>query len=375
MEYSNILIIKMSSLGDIIHALPFAAALRHRFPRATISWLVHPQFSAFVPEAPLIDEVLYFDKAAFKKMGWNEKIAYAKAKRQELHSKKFDLVIDLQGLFKSGALAYLTGCKNKIGYCQMREGSSLVSKPIVGTHAKDHVIERYLDVARALGADCSKIEYPLPNLDKEAAEVAAMLANLRGPYIVMAPGARWETKQWPAGHFAELGRMFMADGYNVVLAGAPADEPKGLEIEEIVGQKGSSGSVQRREAAGKDKTSPVAERGGAESGTGALVNLIGKTNIRQLGALIKNSIFYVSADTGPLHIAAALQKPLAAIYGPTKPDRTGPYGDDRAVILTSPIYCAGCLQKHCDHWQCMAMVTPEIVYKIFKNDGLPLLKA
>ena len=116
MEYNNILIIKMSSLGDIIHALPFAAALRRRFPRARISWLVHPQFSAFVPEAPLIDEVLYFDKAAFKKMRWSDKVAYAKKMRRELHSKKFDLVIDLQGLFKSGALAYLTGCKNKIGH-------------------------------------------------------------------------------------------------------------------------------------------------------------------------------------------------------------------------------------------------------------------
>jgi heptosyltransferase-1/heptosyltransferase-2 len=346
-EYNNILIIKMSSLGDIIHALPFAAALRRRFPRARISWLVHPQFSAFVPEAPLIDEVLYFDKAAFKKMSWGEKAAYAKKMRRELHSKKFDLVIDLQGLFKSGALAYLTGCKNKIGYCQMREGSSLISRPITGSHAHDHVIERYLDVARYLGADCSKIEYPLPNLTKEETQVAAMLPDMVKPYIVMAPGARWETKQWPTGHFARLGQMFIRDGYNVVLAGAPGDGPKGTAIETMLKQ----GAVSQA----------------AADMVGSLFNLIGKTNIRQLGALIKDSIFYVSADTGPLHIAAALGKPLVAVYGPTKPDRTGPYGDKDAVVLTSPIECAGCLKKHCDHWQCMAMVTPEMVYKVFKN--------
>lgn len=349
MEYNNILIIKMSSLGDTIHALPFAAALRHRFPGARISWLVHPQFSAFVPEAPLIDEVLYFDKAAFKKMRWSDKVAYAKKMRRELHSKNFDLVIDLQGLFKSGALAYLTGCKNKIGYCQMREGSGLVSKPIVGAHAHDHVIERYLDVARALGADCSRIEYPLPKLDKEVAEVTGLLTGMQGQYVVLAPGARWETKQWPTEHFAVLGIMLMADGYNVVLAGAPGDGPKGVEIEQMVKEK-------------YDGLTATDKKNG-----GRLFNLIGKTSIRQLGALIKNSIFYVSADTGPLHIAAALGKPLVAVYGPTKPDRTGPYGDKDAVILTSPIDCAGCLKKHCDHWQCMALVTPKMVYGIFAN--------
>ena len=102
-------------------------------------------------------------------------------------------------------------------------------------------------------------------------------------------------------------------------------------------------------------------------GRGGLFNLIGKTNLRQLGALIKGAVFYVSGDTGPLHIAVALQKKLVAIYGPTKPDRTGPYGDKDAVVLTSPIHCAGCLRKHCNHWQCMAMVTPKMVYEIFKK--------
>ena len=123
MEYKNILLIKMSSLGDILHTLPFAAALRQRFPKAKITWLVHPQFAGFVPDPPVIDEIIYFDKVKFNKMNLLVKLAYFVEMRRLLHSKKFDLVIDMQGLFKSAVLAAISGCSNRIGYCEMREGS------------------------------------------------------------------------------------------------------------------------------------------------------------------------------------------------------------------------------------------------------------
>ena len=107
MEYKNILLIKMSSLGDILHTLPFAAALRKRFPKAKITWLVHPQFAGFVPDPPVIDEIIYFDKVKFNKMNLLAKLAYFLEMRRLLHSKKFDLVIDMQGLFKKcGACSY-----------------------------------------------------------------------------------------------------------------------------------------------------------------------------------------------------------------------------------------------------------------------------
>ncbi|WP_278341872.1 glycosyltransferase family 9 protein, partial [Acidaminococcus fermentans] len=199
MTYKNILIIKMSSLGDVIHALPFAAALRETFPDSRISWLVHPQFSAFVPEPPIIDEVLYFDKKAFGKMGWGDKWKTLRETRALLRSKNFDLVIDLQGLFKSAVMAWLTGCPNRIGYCEMREGSRLVSRPIAGAHAHDHVIERYLDVARYLGAKVEKITYPMPALREEGETIRQRLREAgvpekeKMPYAVLVPGARWET--------------------------------------------------------------------------------------------------------------------------------------------------------------------------------------
>ena len=340
MEYKNILIIKMSSLGDILHSLPFAAALRKRFPAARITWLVHPQFAGFLPDPPLIDEVLYFDKVKFNKMGLAEKYRYFCEMQSLLRSRRFDLVIDLQGLLKSAVLAALTGCKERIGYSELREGSSLVSRAIVGPHSKDHVIERYLDVARYLGAETDDIEFPLPDLSKEEAAVAAKLKRAGLPekkkYVVLVPGARWETKCWPAEHFARLARLLGEEGTYAVLAGGPGEKDTGLKIKE-------------------------------KAAVPFLLDLTGETNLRELAALIKNASFYISADTGPLHLAAAMKKPLIALYGPTKPDRTGPYGSAKAAVLTAPLSCAGCLKKHCSKWECMKAIEPEAVYALYKK--------
>ena len=235
MEYKNILLIKMSSLGDILHTLPFAAALRQRFPKAKITWLVHPQFAGFVPDPPVIDEIIYFDKVKFNKMNLLAKLAYFQEMRRLLHSKKFDLVIDMQGLFKSAVLAAISGCSDRIGYCEMREGSGLISKAVCGRHSKEHVIERYLDVARYLGASAEQIVFPLPDLSKETVSVQEKLQKneLQGEYIVVVPGARWKTKEWPAEHYASLIKMIIADGCSVVLAGGPDDTAKGEKITEL----------------------------------------------------------------------------------------------------------------------------------------------
>ena len=335
MVYENILVIKMSSLGDVIHALPFSATLRSLYPKAKISWMVHPQFSGFLPDPPTIDEILYFDKVAFNKLGLTAKLRFLLDFRKELHAKRFDLVIDLQGLFKSALVAFLTGCPNRIGYCEMREGSGLVSKAVCGEHSKDHVIERYLDVARYLGAEVSSIEFPLPNLDKEMVAVKEKLSAAgmnAGKYVVFVPGARWETKEWPPGHYAALADKITTDDTCVVLAGAPDEREKAGLIE-------------------------------ATAETDKIIDLIGKTSLRELAAPISGCEVFISGDTGPLHFAAALKKPLIAMYGPTKADRTGPYGNDKATVITTPASCAGCLKKHCGDWHCMYDITPDMAYE------------
>ena len=334
MDYNNILIIKMSSLGDVLHTLPFVAVLRQRFPKARLTWLVHPQFSAFVPDPPMVDEVIYFDKVKFNKMGFGKKWSYFREMRALLRGKKFDLIIDIQGLFKSAVLAAISGCETRIGYCEMREGSGFVSKAITGAHARDHVIERYLDVARYLGCTIDEIRFPMPDLQKEWQAVQEKTDTVKKPYAVLVPGARWETKKWPAESFAKLADMILRDGKQVVLAGGAEDMPLGSQIAGM---------------------------------TPGVTDLTGKTGLRELGALIRHCTAYISADTGPLFIAAAMKKPLVALYGPTRPERTGPYGSKEATILTAPLPCAGCLKKHCNHWDCMKSITPEMVFDEYKK--------
>lgn len=345
-DYKNILLIKMSSLGDVLHTLPFAAELRKLYPKARITWLVHPQFAGFIPDPPVIDEIIYFDKKKFNSMGVSEKWQYFCELRTLLHSKKFDLVLDMQGLFKSAVMAAMSGCETRLGYCELREGSSLVSKAIIGEHSKDHVIERYLDVARYLGAQVpvGELDFPMPNLDKEmstlkdklAAKGMLLQAGSLPSYAVFVPGARWETKEWPLEYYAKLAQMVAEDGTYVVLAGGPDDSSKGAIIKEI-------------------------------SKCDKVIDMTGQTSLRELAALIKACRVYVSADTGPLHFAAALKKPLVAIYGPTKADRTGPYGSNNSTVVTSGASCAGCLKKHCSTWYCMHDITPEQIYKIYKQ--------
>jgi heptosyltransferase-1/heptosyltransferase-2 len=338
MEYKNILIIKMSSLGDILHTLPSVAALRSHFKNAKISWLVHPQFADFIPKEPIVNEVIYFDKEAFKKLSLPGKIRYFFQMRRLLHSKKFDLVIDMQGLFKSAVLAAVSGCKTRIGYCEMRELSFLVSKPICGENQNAHVIERYLDVVRFLGAKVETIEFPMPNLAgaQESIKEKLKIFGVNGRYVVFAVGARWQTKEWILEHFAKLAQMVAKDGFFIVLVGGGGEKAKGEAVR-------------------------------IEAKSEKVIDLTGKTTLKELAVLIKECDFFVSADTGPLHLATAFKKPLAALYGPTLHTRTGPYANKNASVIVSPIPCAGCLRKSCCDWRCMRKITPEMVYKVFKE--------
>ena len=235
-------------------------------------------------------------------MSLAEKWSYFWQMRDLLHSKHFDLVIDMHGLFKSAVLAAISGCDNRIGYCEMGEGSGFISKPITGPHAKDHVIERYLDVVRYLGCTVDEIEFPMPDLRKEWQAVQEKTDAVKSPYVVLVPGARWDTKMWPPEHFAKLADMILRDGKQVVLAGGPEDAPLGAKITGLAP---------------------------------GVTDLTGKTSLREMGALIQHCTVYISGDTGPLFIAAAMKRPLVAMYGPTRPYRTGPYGSKDATVLVT----------------------------------------
>ena len=310
----------MSALGDVMHALPCAAALRELYPNARITWIVHPQFGTFVPEQPIVDEVIYFDKKAFSKMSVAGKLKEFFRMRSLLHSKNFDLVLDLQGLFKSAVVAWMTGCRNCFGYNDMRECSSLISKPLHGKNDKGHIVQQYLDVIRYFGSTVEEPVFPMPALisEKEAMKDALCrkFANKNQEEIVaLVPGAGWVTKEWPVEYFIELAKALIGQGKVIVLIGGPAEISKGNEIEE---------------ALPNDK----------------VLNLVAKTNLRELAALMDNVGLCIGGDTGPVHIAAAMGCRIVAMFGASSGHRAGPYGKKVTIVSTTE-NCAPCFKRKC----------------------------
>ena len=330
MEYQNILLIKMSALGDVMHALPCAAALRELYPKAKITWIVHPQFSTFIPESPIVDEVIYFDKKAFSKMSLRDKLREIFHMRNMLRSKKFDLVLDLQGLFKSAVIAWLTGCPNRYGYNDMREGSWVVSKPVHGNNDHGHIVQQYLDVIRFLGSKVKEPDFPMPALNEEKKKMQELLLSAFGDkdnekFVAIVPGAGWITKEWPVEYFIDLSERLIEKGKYIVLIGSTAEIDKGKKISAALPKE-------------------------------RVLNLINKTNLKELAALMGNVGLCIGGDTGPVHIAAAMGTRIIALFGASSGHRAGPYGK-RVTIISTDEKCAPCFKRKCPlHKNCMERI-------------------
>lgn len=335
MEYKNILIIKMSALGDVMHAIPCAAALRELFPNAKITWIVHPQFGTFIPEPPIVDEVIYFDKKRFSNMSLKDKILYFFKMRSLLRSKNFDLVLDLQGLFKSAVIAWLTNCPNRYGYNDMRECSGLISKAVHGANDNGHIVQQYLDVIRFLGSNIKEPKFPMPALVEEKGMMKALLKQSfpnidKNNIVAIVPGAGWITKEWPIEFFIELSKRLIKEKKYIVLVGAGAELEKCASIEAALNKK-------------------------------HVLNLANKTNLKELAALMGNVGLCIGGDTGPVHIAAAMGCKIIALFGASSGHRAGPYGDKVTVISTDE-RCAPCFKRKCPlNKNCMKKISVEEV--------------
>ncbi|SUP40324.1 glycosyltransferase family 9 protein [Veillonella criceti] len=333
-EYKRILIVKMSSLGDVIHALPTLYAIRKNWPNAHITWAVHEQFSGPLPGKPWIDEVLFIDKKKLKSL------RYLWSLRKVLHSHMFDMCLDLQCLAKSAIVAALSGAKEKYGYWELREGSQLINKALVGPNKYGHVIERYLDTVRALGGEVTGVEFPINESPEAAASCISKLTDAGLPqghdYVVMAPGARWAVKEWPISSFGALANRLAEAKQYVVLIGAKGDKAKAQAI--------------------KDKAKSE-----------AVFDMTGETSLEELIELIRGAKLFISADTGPLHIANALKRPLIGLYGTTSPERTGPYGGDYVHCIVSPTSKATPENPLVDDPDCMSQISVDQVWATAKT--------
>lgn len=332
MTYKNILIVKLSAIGDVIHALPVAHVLKQTYPQARITWVVEKPAYDLLTNNPDIDEIIIFDKPKFKSLTGLLTNGYQLAR--ELKSKKFDLVIDLQGLFKSAAISYLSGASKRLVYCNARELSHLIGQRICGEHEQGHVTERYLDVARHLKCTVDQVVFPIhiTQSEEKKAEAIANHAGLKleNPYIVLAPGTNWPSKCWPPTHFAKLADMLYDSNIIPVIIGGPNDQRLAREI------------------ITNTQVPPI--------------DLTGKTSMKQLAYIIKKSQAFVGGDTGPMHLAVAVGAKVVTMFGPTNPKRNGPYGDNHKVLLV-PHSCQGCWQRKCPkRIDCLASISAETVF-------------
>ncbi len=316
-ELKNILIVKLSAIGDVIHALPVSYAIKETFPDAKLTWVVEPPSFDLLSMNPYVDKIILFQKKEFKSFRGFARRFFPF--RREIQSEQYDAVLDLQGLFKSAAIAFFARSNIKLGMCNMREMSDKVSKPVVGKNARGHIVERYLDTARAIGCRVDKVVFPLEVPKDEAKKAEAIVvhegARFENPFILLAIGANWPNKRWPVEHFAELADWFYELNVIPIMIG--------------------SGIVDDQRAQQITKLANIPP-----------INLIGKTNWKQLTHIIKNARLVVGGDTGPVHLAAGLGVRTVMLMGPTDANRNGPY-DQLDNALEVDRTCKFCWKRSC----------------------------
>ena len=311
MPRRRILVVKLSSLGDTLHALPAVAEIAERLD-AEVDWAVQPAFAPLVECFACVARVVRVPRPS-------EFRAWLRALRDLRRAPPYDLVLDMQGLLKSALVARAARAPRRVGPSFAREGSPLFYTELAGPRDRSrHAVEECLDTLRHLGFEPpSPLRFPLrvPDVDPDA--LAPALAGRPGPLVAVAPFSRWATKNWPAASFAEAIRLLATErGARVFVIGGPGD------------REGAEAIVR---AAGV----PAA-------------NLCGDLSLVQSAGLLKRCAALLTNDSGPMHMAAALGVPCVVPFGPTSPDRTGPWGDGHA-ILRAPDACplAPCRKRVC----------------------------
>jgi lipopolysaccharide heptosyltransferase I len=304
----HVLIVKLSSLGDVVHALPVAATLRARLGGARIAWAVERREAAVLAGHPALDEIITVDTRGWRRLGGLATAARAvRSLASRLAAARFDVVIDLQGLIKSGLLVALTRAPQRVGYARrdLREPlSAIFTNRRLDRPAGRHVVEQYLALLEPLGLGAPVLEFRLPSEPAAEAGADAFFAasglKPRDRVVVLNPGAGRPDKRWPTDRFAALARRLADESMaRVVVVWGPGEDIAARAITD---------------------------------GTGGRVTMAPPTDLLQLIALLRRASVVVAGDTGPLHLAAALGRPCVGLYGPTAAWRNGPYGPGHRAL-------------------------------------------
>ncbi len=329
----RILILKPSSLGDVVQALPVLRLLRRQFPEAGIYWWIDVDLSPLlVGDRDLTGLLLFHRRRWSSPLHWHEVVQHVLHLR-ELH---FDWVIDLQALARSGLVAWLAGGALTVGLDDAREGATaLYDLRVPRASYHTHAVDWYLDVLRALGVPVDADFEWLPERPSVAEAVRRKWPVGDHTWVAVQPGARWANKRWPVESYAEVVRKLSGDipGARFVVLGGASDANLGAAI--------------------------------ARTMPGKCLDLTGRTSLPEMVEWLRLSDALIINDSGPMHVAAALGKPVIAVFGPTEPRRTGPYGQIHHAIR-HPLPCAPCLKSHCSRLsplECLRAIPPEPVYE------------
>jgi heptosyltransferase I len=345
-DFRKILLIKLSAVGDVVHTIPVLNKLRRRYPSAQLDWLVTPAIAELLRHHPAISNVIEFEREAWS-TPWRLApfAAYARL-AAKLRSLGYDLVVDMHGQFRTAALTLATGAPARIGFDRprasvwdasarkfpeqarkhawqgAREGSWIAYTHHIPVPTLDlHAVDRYLNVGPILGLDGGPADFSLPIPQMAVSRVEALLTQHGADpadIVVMAPGTIWETKHWGSDKFAKVARHFLSKGFAVILIGSQRER---VVCEEVA----------------------VLAPG--------VIDLAGMTTLAELAALIRRSAISITNDSGPMHLAVALDRPVVSIFGPTDPIWIGPYRRPD-VVLHADLECSPCYLrklKHCRH--------------------------
>ena len=319
-QRTQILIIKLSSLGDLFHALPVVHSLKTQL-QADVDWVTQPEYQQLVRCFTDVRNVYTFPRRDFLKDVW----MYRRAVRQ----RQYDYIFDMQGLLKSAVAARLARGSQVIGPSWQREGAFLLYGAVAGTRDKErHAVDEGLDFVRHLGLSVEEAQFPV-----EFPPYALPKQDI-GPSVAFVPCSRWETKNWPIEHFIRVGQQLgrTIPGLTVYVLGGPADQVPCHALEQGL--------------------TDVSVR-----------NLCGQTSLLEMGSVLGQMDAVLTVDSGPMHIASALGVPVVAVFGATSPLRTGPYGLRQKVFQQNDLSCCPCLSRTCQRGDlaCMTGLRPEPV--------------
>lgn len=352
-EFQRILLIKPSSLGDVVHALPVLHGLRRRYPNARIDWLISSSLAPLLEGHPDLNDLVLFDRHQYGRMVYSP-MAAADFVRfiHRLRMRRYNLAIDLQGLFRTGFLTWAGGAPVRIGFANAREGASLFYNHRVRRTAREqfgerssvseildtHAVDRNYAVARLLGFEDVPIEFHIPLSDDDRGSARWLLRQggweYREGLVAVVPGARWETKVWLAQRFAAtIDELQSGHDVRCVLLGGPDETARCAQIADLC------------------RNTPL--------------NLAGQTSLRTMVAVLAKADAVLCHDSGAMHVAVALDRPVVCLVGPTNPARTGPYRRPKDVVRLdldcAPCYLRKLSQCRFDH-RCMKelAVTPVV---------------